>query len=125
MVLPPPRIVYDAIGRPPVEGGSPNRIDTRPSPATAVTLRGVDGTAIPVMVGVTLWEGREAVPVPLALRALTVKLSSSPLVRPPSTAYPVVRNCAAEMVAMCPKAACMTYAEAAEPPSSTGGAQAT
>src|SRR5256885_3602916 len=125
MVFPPPRMVYDTTGLPPLEDGRPNRIVTRPFPATALTLRGAAGTVTAAVPGVTSCEGREAALVPLALRALTVKLSALPLVRPVSLAYPVERNWVAGIVAVWPEADRTTYAVTGEAPSLTGGTQET
>jgi hypothetical protein len=51
-------------------------------PAVAVTAVGALGTVL----GVTLFEGAEAAPLPIAFAAVTVKVYAVPLVKPPTVA---------------------------------------
>ena len=66
---------------PPVEAGAVKDTVAVVFPATAVTPVGAPG-AVTAAVGVTLLEGVEARPVPIALVAVTVALSGTPLVSP-------------------------------------------
>ena len=71
-VMPPGEdvTVYDVIGDPPLEAGGVKVTLACPSPASARPIVGASGTAS----GVTLFEGADCGPVPMALVAVTVKV---------------------------------------------------
>jgi hypothetical protein len=66
------------MGEPPVEAGGVNATVACALPAIAVPIVGGPGTAP----GVTLLEGAEAGPIPMALAAATVNVYAVPLVSP-------------------------------------------
>jgi hypothetical protein len=63
---------------PPLNAGAVKATDAEATPAVAVPIVGAFGTVL----GVTLLEATEAALLPMAFRAVTVKVYAVPLVRP-------------------------------------------
>src|SRR5688572_11872368 len=83
-VAPPGEAVtsYETIGSPPLESGGRKLTVARPLPPMARTLSGMPGGDA---TGITLLDAADGGPSPAALKAVTVNVYESPLVRPKTT----------------------------------------
>jgi hypothetical protein len=73
--------VYEVMALPPLDAGALHETEACALPAVAVTALGAPG-AVAGVVGVTLFDGADAGPLPTALTATTVNVYGTPLFKP-------------------------------------------